>query len=179
MKNRRPLSRKNQLISPEPPWNCQGRCATELERAAAAREPDRQALAVNEENREGAAGFHGRLGMRAILALLVSTCLASAQEGPIVSRHGVGHDTWHAQFYSKLVKDDGGSCCNFNDCRPTLSRSVGDHYEVLVDGEWERVPWDTIRKVVAPDRGAHVCAPEGMHDMGWHIIYCVVLPPEG
>jgi ornithine cyclodeaminase/alanine dehydrogenase-like protein (mu-crystallin family) len=29
--------------------------------------------------------------MRAILALLVSTCLASAQEGPLFSRHGVGH----------------------------------------------------------------------------------------
>jgi hypothetical protein len=71
--------------------------------------------------------------MRALLALLVSTCLASAREeaGPIVSRHGVGHDSWHAQFYSKLVTDDGGSCCNFNDCRPTLSRSVGNHYEVL------------------------------------------------
>ena len=100
------------------------------------------------------------LGMRAILALFVSTCLASAQEGPITSRHGVDHDTWHAQFYSKLVKDDGGSCCNFNDCRPTLSRSVGNHYEVLVDGEWTAVPPDTIRKVVAPDQGAHVCAPQ-------------------
>ena len=129
---------------------------------------------------EGAVGFHGRLGMRALLALLVSTCLASAQDGgPIVSRHGIGHDTWHVTFYSKLKQDDGSSCCNFDDCRPTLSRSVGDHYEILVDGEWERVPWDTIRKVVAPDRGAHVCAPQGMHDMGWHIIYCVVLPPEG
>ena len=117
--------------------------------------------------------------MRAILALLVSTCLASAQEGPLVSRHGVDHDSWHAQFYSKLVKDDGGSCCNFNDCRPTLSRSVGNHYEVLVDGEWTAVPPDTIRKVVAPDEGAHVCAPRRAHDWDAGVIYCVVLPPEG
>jgi hypothetical protein len=127
--------------------------------------------------------------MRAILGLLVSTCLVSAQdgpnypvyaqEGPIVSRHGVGHDTWHAQFYSKLVKDDGGSCCNFNDCRPTLSRSVGNHYEVLVDGEWTAVPPDTVRKVVAPDQGAHVCAPLRAHDGSPGVIYCVVLPPEG
>jgi hypothetical protein len=122
---------------------------------------------------------HGRLGMRAILALLVSTCLASAQEGPIVSRHGVGHDSWHAQFYSKLVEHDGGSCCNFNDCRPTLSRSVGNHYEVLVDGEWVAVPQDTIRKVVAPDRGAHVCAPSRALEVRPAMIYCVVLPPEG
>jgi hypothetical protein len=117
--------------------------------------------------------------MRAILALLVSTCLASAQEGPIVSRHGVGHDTWHAQFYSKLVKDDGGSCCNFNDCRPTLSRSVRNHYEVLVDGDWVAVPSDTIRKVIAPDHGAHVCAPSRALAVQPPMIYCVVLPPEG
>jgi hypothetical protein len=117
--------------------------------------------------------------MRAILALLVSTCIASAQEVAIVSRHGVGHDTWHAQFYSKLTKDDGGSCCNFNDCRSTLSRSVGNHYEVLVDGEWAAVPPDTIRKVVAPDQGAHVCAPKRTHDWDAGVIYCVVLPPEG
>ena len=117
--------------------------------------------------------------MRAILALLVSTCLASAQEGPIVSRHGVGHDSWHAQFYSKLAKDDGGSCCNFNDCRPTESRMIGNHYEVMVDGEWMIVPKDTIRKVLAPDRGAHVCAPQRTNEYDAGVIYCVVLPPEG
>jgi hypothetical protein len=117
--------------------------------------------------------------MRAVLALLVSTCLASAQEGPIVSRHGVGHDTWHAQFYSKLTRDDGGSCCNFNDCRPTLSRSVGNHYEVLIDSKWKVVPPNTIRKVVAPDHGAHVCAPAVVDEYNTDVIYCVVLPPEG
>ena len=45
------------------------------------------------------------------------------------------------------------------DCRPTQSRMVGDHYEVKVDGEWMRVPSDKINNVVAPDGGAHVCAP--------------------
>ena len=105
--------------------------------------------------------------MRAILALLVSTCLAAAQEGgPLTSRHGVGHDSWHEQFYSKLVTNDGHSCCNLNDCRPTFSRSLDNHYEVLVDGEWTAVPPDTIRKVVAPDEGAHVCAPQRTHDWG-------------
>jgi hypothetical protein len=116
--------------------------------------------------------------MRAILALLVSTCLASAQEGPIVSRHGVGHDTWHEQFYSTLKRDDGSSCCNFNDCRPTVSRMVGNHYEVMVDRKWVVVPFSTIKKVIAPDHGAHVCAP-AMDDYNTTPIYCVVLPPEG
>jgi hypothetical protein len=45
------------------------------------------------------------------------------------------------------------------DCRPTQSRMVGDHYEVKVDGEWTPVPNDKINSVVAPDGGAHVCAP--------------------
>jgi hypothetical protein len=36
---------------------------------------------------------------------------------------------------------------------------VGDHYEVKVDGVWMPVPSDKINNVVAPDGGAHVCAP--------------------
>jgi hypothetical protein len=36
---------------------------------------------------------------------------------------------------------------------------VGDHYEVKVDGEWTPVPNDKINNVIAPDGGAHVCAP--------------------
>jgi hypothetical protein len=118
--------------------------------------------------------------MRAILALLVSTCLASAQDGgPIVSRHGIGHNTWHEEFYSKLTRDDGDSCCHLNDCRPTLSRTVDSHYEVLVDGEWAAVPPKTIRRVVAPDHGAHVCAPPQISHEPSGTIFCVVLPPEG
>src|SRR5882724_8814560 len=33
------------------------------------------------------------------------------------------------------------------------------HYEVKVDGEWIPVPNDKINNVVAPDGGAHFCAP--------------------
>src|ERR1700730_6386043 len=81
---------------------------------------------------------------------------AAAQDG----YYGVGHDKWHQNFYSKLKRNDGqGSCCNLMDCRPTQSRMVGDHYEVKVDGEWVPVPDDKINNVVAPDGGAHVCAP--------------------
>src|SRR5262249_30774396 len=81
---------------------------------------------------------------------------AVAQEG----HYGVGHDRWDREFYSKLNRNDGkGTCCNLMDCRPTQSRMVGDHYEVKVDGEWTPVPNDRINNVVAPDGGAHVCAP--------------------
>ena len=47
-----------------------------------------------------------------------------------------------------------------------------------VDGKWMPVPNDRINNVVAPDGGAHVCAPrqEGLNK---GVLFCVVLPPEG
>ena len=51
---------------------------------------------------------------------------------------------------------------------------VGDHYEVKLDGQWTPVPDDKINHVVAPDGGAHVCAPrqEGLNK---GVLFCVVL----
>jgi hypothetical protein len=64
------------------------------------------------------------------------------------------------------------------DCRPTQSRMVGDHYEVKVDGEWTPVPNDKINNVIAPDGGAHVCAPKQVGP-NKGVIFCVILPSEG
>jgi len=101
---------------------------------------------------------------------------AMAQEHQ--GRHGVGHDKWHESFYSKLIrKDTKMSCCNLADCSPTTSRMIGDHYEILVNGEWTRVPRETIQNVTAPDGGAHVCAPK-QQGVNKGVLYCVVLPPE-
>jgi hypothetical protein len=100
---------------------------------------------------------------------------APAQEGYL----GTGHHKWHQDFYSKLKRNDGqGSCCSLMDCRPTQSRMVGGHYEVKVDGEWMLVPNDKINNVIAPDGGAHVCAPR---QVGGNkgVLFCVILPPEG
>lgn len=105
----------------------------------------------------------------------VSTPPDIAYEG----RHGVGHGVWHAEFYSKLRKSNGESCCSGYDCSPTQSRAVGDHYEVMVEGEWTYVPPDTIRKVQAPDGGAHVCFPDKGTLYPKGTIFCVVLKPEG
>jgi hypothetical protein len=100
---------------------------------------------------------------------------AAAQDG----YYGVGHDKWHQNFYSKLKRNDGqGSCCNVMDCRPTQSRMVSDHYEVKVDGEWVPVPNDKINNVVAPDGGAHVCAPRQVGP-NKGVLFCVILPSEG
>jgi hypothetical protein len=55
---------------------------------------------------------------------------------------------------------------------------VGDHYEVKVDGEWIPVPNDKINNVVAPDGGAHVCAPRQVGP-NKGVLFCVILPSEG
>jgi hypothetical protein len=109
----------------------------------------------------------------AAAAVALST-LSFAQDG----HHGAGHDTWHENFYSKLIrKDTKTSCCNLADCRPTESRMVGDHYEVKVDDDWLPVPKEAIQNITAPDGGTHVCAPrQSGRNKG--TIYCVVLPPE-
>jgi hypothetical protein len=118
---------------------------------------------------------------RELISLLggaLSMCLcasAVAQDG----YYGAGHDKWHHDFYLKLKRNDGGgSCCNLMDCRPTQSRMVGDHYEVKVDGEWMAVPKDKINNVVAPDGGAHVCAPRQV-GQNKGVLFCVILPSEG
>src|SRR2546430_16352720 len=103
------------------------------------------------------------LGGAVSLFLCVS---AAAQEG----YYGVGH--------TLKRNDGGGSCCNLMDCRPTQSRIVGDHYEVKVDGAWTPVPYDKINNVIAPDGGAHVCAPRQVGP-NKGVIFCVILPSEG
>src|SRR5215467_4826279 len=120
------------------------------------------------------------IGRRELLAALGGAaslffCVnAAAQEG----YYGAGHDKWHQGFYSQLRRNDGGLCCNLMDCRPTQSRIVGDHYEVKVDGVWTPVPYDKINNVVAPDGGAHVCAPRQVGP-NKGVIFCVILPSEG
>jgi hypothetical protein len=112
-----------------------------------------------------------------LLAGLVSLPLpAVAQDG----QHGHGHDAWHAEFYSKLVRPDTKtSCCNLSDCRPTQIRSIGDHYEVKKDGRWVRVPTDKIVKVTAPDGGAHICAPPSDSTVSApDEVFCVIMPFE-
>jgi hypothetical protein len=107
-------------------------------------------------------------------AVSVLLCVGpAAQEG----YYGVGHEKWHREFYSKLQRNDGrGSCCSLMDCRPTCM--VGDHYEVKVEGAWTPVPYDKINNVVAPDRGAHVCAPRQVGP-NRDVLFCVILPSEG
>ena len=109
-----------------------------------------------------------------VFSMFLGLC-AAAQDG----HYGVDQETWHQNFYAKLRRNDGqGTCCSLMDCRPTQSRMIGDHYEVKVDHEWVPVPNDKINNVVAPDGGAHVCAPRQVgRNKG--VLFCVILPSEG
>jgi hypothetical protein len=110
------------------------------------------------------------------LTLLGPSAPAAAQEG----HYGRGHERWHAEFYSKLLRPDTKtSCCNLADCRPTEVRTAGDHYEVLKDGRWIKVPLDKIVKITAPDGGAHICAPPS-ENTTWQPddVFCIIMPLE-
>jgi hypothetical protein len=113
-----------------------------------------------------------------IIGMVTTACLAGVDAAAQNGHFGKGHGAWHHDFYSKLHRNDElTSCCNDGDCRPTQSRRVGDHHEVKVDGEWTPVPPSKIVDVVAPDGGAHVCAPV-QSDWSKGSLYCVVLPPD-
>jgi hypothetical protein len=43
-------------------------------------------------------------------------------------------------FQSLAVPGTGISCCSIADCRPTDYRTVGDHYEALIEDKWVAIP---------------------------------------
>lgn len=110
-----------------------------------------------------------------ILTMFVLSIVATrAQEG----HYGQGHDTWHQPFYEGLKSPQTlVSCCNLADCRPTSGRTVGDHHEVKINGDWIAVIPGKIVKKSAPDLGYHVCAP-ALFDGDPEKVFCVVVPPE-
>jgi hypothetical protein len=114
------------------------------------------------------------------LAVLCALSLLAFPAEAADGDHGQGHDTWHAEFYSKLLRPDTKtSCCNLADCRPTEIRSAGDHYEVKKDGRWIGVPSEKILRVTPPDGGAHICAPPSTSSV-WDRdeVFCIVMPFE-
>src|SRR5262245_37579749 len=127
-------------------------------------------------------GLCGVSQMKPVITLIVLFALSFISVPAIAAEgdHGKGHEKWHAEFYSKLVRPDTKtSCCNLADCRPTEIRSGGDHYEVKKDGRWIRVPPKKIVKTAAPDGGAHICAPPTASPVwGPDEVFCIVMPFE-
>lgn len=113
--------------------------------------------------------------MRAVFLALLWAVLAlqPAQAGDHAGQHGAGHDKLHHWYKTLRHPGTGYECCDGKDCRPTKARTKDGVLEVLVDGEWTRVPPDALVKATPPDLQAHVCAPKG----SWRpkVIFCVVL----
>lgn len=106
------------------------------------------------------------------LLYLVCTTSGYAQDGQL----GIGHEKFHP-WYNTLKDRHGTSCCNDRDCRPTHSRMKEGSLEVQVDGEWMKVPPETIlTNKNPPDLGDHVCAIQrNFMFNGGSPIRCVIL----
>lgn len=64
--------------------------------------------------------------------LLAHSALAAPPERP---------DPTLAPWFNDLRQPwTNALCCSLADCRPVDSRLAGDHYEVLIEGEWRTVP---------------------------------------
>ena len=74
----------------------------------------------------------------ALVAALLFTSVAQAAPPPDA-------DPPLAPWFRDLREPDTGrSCCSISDCRPTEARTRGDHYEVLIEGQWLAVPPDKV-----------------------------------
>jgi hypothetical protein len=105
-----------------------------------------------------------------VTALYPETC-ASAQD--LQGMYGVEHDKLHHWYETLRQPGSGYGCCDNKDCRPTIARVQDGILEVVVDGEWTRVPPNVILNIESPDLKTHVCSP----DAHWRprLIFCVVL----
>ena len=91
--------------------------------------------------------------------------------------HGQGHDELH-HWYLTLKDWKGRPCCNMQDCRPTQSRYRDTDVEVMLNGEWTKVPPHKILPETSPDLRTHVCGPGPKSNYPRGYIFCVVLGPS-
>ena len=115
--------------------------------------------------------FYIYLGMIAAIGMLFFLMPVKAHDG----HHGLGHHTLHAWYETLKQPGTGISCCNNQDCRPTEARVKGEHVEVLVDGDWTKVPPEKILNTASPDLGSHVCAPNRGAAYPKGYIFCAVI----
>jgi hypothetical protein len=80
-----------------------------------------------------------------------------------------------AAWFRSLKAPNGSGCCDVADCRRASSRMTPTGYEVMIDGQWIRVPWERVlRRTHNPTGEAVVCYSQ----MAVEIIFCFVRPPD-
>ena len=116
-----------------------------------------------------------RIGIFCLAIVAAATMsVLTDQRAMSQGHHGHGHDALH-HWYLTLRDWKGRSCCNDQDCRPTLSRTRNQRVEVMVDGEWTEVPPHKILSQSSPDARTHVCSPGPGSNYPKGFIFCVVL----
>ncbi len=78
-------------------------------------------------------------GVAAVAAVLLATA------SPLRAAPPPDADPAQAPWFNSLRQPGSGiSCCSIADCRPVDYRTVGDHYEAFIEGEWRAVPPEKV-----------------------------------
>jgi hypothetical protein len=89
-------------------------------------------------SRQHGPGIAWRLAFVCVLAFLTSMSVSRAAPPPDA-------DPAQAPWFNSLRQPGSGiSCCSIADCRPVDYRTVGDHYEAFIEGEWRPVPPEKV-----------------------------------
>ncbi len=115
---------------------------------------------------------HGARHARWLAVGVLLGCLLAAP--PLRAAPPPDADPALAPWFNSLRQPGSGiSCCSIADCRPVDYRTVGDHYEAFIDGEWRKVPPDKVlTRVDNPTGRAVVCWTK------YSGIMCFVLGPQ-
>ncbi len=71
--------------------------------------------------------------------------MATALAMPLHAAPPPDADPAMAPWYHSLRQPGSGiSCCSMADCRPVDYRTVNDHYEAFIEGEWRPVPPEKV-----------------------------------
>ena len=109
---------------------------------------------------------------------IAAAALAALVASPVLARPAApGHDQFHVDFYSKLMRPDTGtSCCDDHDCRPAEFRVTDAGVEFFVHERWLPVPKSRTLEIVTPDGGGHWCGSVHVSPGDTPITYCAIVP---
>ena len=113
--------------------------------------------------------IHARAGLLVATGLLLLTGWGQM----------VGVAQAHDLYADLKTKDGKQSCCNDRDCRPAKYKVTSSGVQMLVMGQWLRIPESVIQYRTLPNdvtEGGHWCG-HGL-SIGHPVTVCAFLPPR-
>lgn len=93
--------------------------------------------------------------MRLLLGIAAGLLVAGAAQARPPKNADPALAPW---FHSLMQPGTGISCCSEADCRRTEFRINGDHYEAMIQGQWQKVPAGAVlERADNPTGDAVVC----------------------